>query len=371
MSSALILAYQNLITSKKITADAAQREVVTALGQLQAGFEIYHKTSRNMLSRILGKGKAKKPKGLYIYGGVGRGKSMLMDLFMQTLDAEIPARRVHFYAFMSEVQTRIKEWNDNAGDKNSDVIKFVADEISKNISVLCFDEMQISDIADAMIIGRLFSALFENNVLIVATSNRHPDELYKNGLQRERFLPFIETFKKEMNIIELKSTTDYRLQHISNLEKTYFVPLGDGADAFLDAAFAELTGNTKPVTKTIDVRGRKITAAKSSGDVALFTFGELCDAPLGSEDYIQIACQFSTILMKDIPQMGKQDYNLAIRFTKLVDELYEHKCKLICTAQVEPMQLYVEGEQSFEFQRTVSRIIEMQSRQYIESEHKS
>ncbi len=368
--SGAILAYQSLITSKKILPDAAQEKVLNALNSLNSELEAYFKPKQNIISKLFGK-KPVRPKGLYIYGGVGRGKSMLMDLFFDNFDAEIPSRRTHFHAFMSEVQTRIKEWHDNTEGKGDDVIKYVADEISRDAKVLCFDEMQINDIADAMIIGRLFEALMQNNVVIVATSNRHPDELYKDGLQRDRFIPFIEMFKREMKIIELQSGADYRLIHIGNLSQTYFTPLGLGSSTFIEKAYNELSGGGKSNPKTIDVRGRKITALKSHGDVGFFTFKSLCDANLGSEDYMEVARQFGTIIISGIPKMKKDDYNLAIRFTKLVDELYEHKCKLICTAEVAPQELYLEGTQSFEFARTTSRLIEMQSPEYMQLEHRS
>ena len=369
--SSVILAYQALITSKKILGDKAQEGVVLKLGELQQNFERFYNNKQKFLNKLLGLGGS-RPKGLYIYGGVGRGKSMLMDLFVKNIDPEIPTLRSHFHAFMSDVQTRIKEWQDkDLSGKNTDVIKFVADEISKTTALLCFDEMQITDIADAMIIGRLFSALFDNGVVIVATSNRHPDELYKNGLQRDRFLPFIELFKKEMNIVELKSDIDYRMLHITNLSQTYFTPLSMGSSAFIEKAYKELTGDGSSKPRTIEVRGRKIHALKSAGDVGFFSFKELCDANLGSEDYMEIAKQFSTILINGIPKLKKDDYNLAIRFTKLIDQLYEHKCKLIATAETSPNQIYLEGEQSFEFARTSSRLMEMQTKEYLEKEHVS
>jgi cell division protein ZapE len=369
-NSAVILAYNGFITSKKILPDAAQEKVVLQLGQLETQLEQHFVRPAGIIAKLFS-GKKPLPKGLYIYGGVGRGKSMLMDIFYENLDPAVPSLRTHFHAFMSGVHTRIKEWHDNSAGKGDDVIKYVADEISKEAKVLCFDEMQINDIADAMIIGRLFEALMENNVVIIATSNRHPDELYKNGLQRDRFVPFIEMFKRQMNIVELKSDIDYRMKHIGNLSQTYFMPLGVKASAFIEAAYNELSGGGKTNPKIIEVRGRRIEALKSHGGVGFFTFKSLCDANLGSEDYIEIARQFTTIIISGIPRMKREDYNLAIRFTKLIDELYEHKCKLICTAEAAPDQLYSEGEQSFEFARTASRLIEMQSQEYLELEHKS
>ncbi len=366
-NNGLILDYQKLISSKKILPDAAQKLVVDALGILSTEIEGYFAAKAKLFSKI-GISKPEKPKGLYIYGGVGRGKSMLMDLFYDNLSKNIPSLRTHFHAFMSDVQTRIKEWHDK-NDGSDDVIKYVADEITKEAKVLCFDEMQINDIADAMIVGRLFEALFANDVIIVATSNRHPDDLYKNGLQRDRVIPFIEMFKRELDIMELKSDKDYRLQHINSLEQTYFYPLGEKAHKFIHDAYYKLAGEDSGKPKTIEVRGRKIAALKSHGDIGFFTFKALCDAALGSEDYIEIARQFSTVFIENIPEMKKEDYNLSIRFRHLIDELYNHNCKLICTADASPQKLYVEGEQAFEFERTVSRLIEMQSDEYLRAEH--
>lgn len=369
--SAAILAYKGLITSKKILPDSAQQKIMTSFGELNYALENYFLKKPGFIARLLC-GKGERPKGLYIYGGVGVGKSMLMDLFAENLDADIPFIRAHFYAFMSDVHTLIKEWHDKGLEKNHpDVIQYVADVIAAGAKVLCFDEMQINDIADAMIIGRLFEGLMENGVVIVATSNRHPDELYKDGLQRERFLPFIEMFKREMKIVELKGAVDYRMQHIGNLSRTYYSPVNLETSRQLEVAYNELAGGGKASPKIIEVRGRKIRALKSHGGVAFFSFKSLCDENLGSEDYIEIARQFSTVIISGIPKMKRDDYNIAIRFTKLIDELYEHKCKLICTAEVMPDQLYVEGPQAFEFERTISRLNEMQSEEYLKLGHKS
>jgi cell division protein ZapE len=369
--SGVILAYKGLITSKKISADKAQQKIVNELANLQTKINQHFLVKKSLFSKLF-KNNNINIRGLYIYGGVGRGKSMLMDLFFDNLDNNIPATRTHFYSFMSEVHTKIKEWHDkNEAEKSPDVIKYIASEITKSTKVFCFDEMQINDIADAMIIGRLFEALIENGVVIIATSNRHPDELYKDGLQRDRFLPFIEMFKRKMKIVKLESATDYRMQHIGNLSQTYITPLSLDASAFLEKAYQELSGGGKSNPKTLMVRGRKITALKSHGDVAFFSFKSLCDDNLGSEDYIEIAKQFGTIIISNIPKMKKEDYNIAIRFTKLIDELYEYKTKLICSAEVEPSKLYIEGYQSFEFERTISRLIEMQSKEYLELEHRS
>jgi cell division protein ZapE len=208
-----------------------------------------------------------------------------------------------------------------------------------------------------------------NNIIIVATSNRHPDDLYKNGLQRDRFLPFIEMFKQKMNIFKIESDTDYRMKHLKSLKQLYFFPLGAESENFINNAFQECAGDKFFNNIIIEVKGRKILVEKASSNVALFSFKSLCEANLGSEDYIEISRRFSTIILYNIPKLLKQDYNLAIRFTKLIDELYEHKCKLICSAEVPANLIYEEGEQAFEFQRTISRLIEMQSEDYMGLEH--
>ncbi len=366
-NSAAILAYQRLITSKKILPSQSQLQALQKFSTLSTQLEKHFSRSVNPLARLFS--RSKPPKGLYVYGEVGRGKSMLMDIFAESLSPNVPVLRTHFHVFMSDIHTGIKQWHDANSSKDADVIHYVANNIASRAKLLCFDEMQINDIADAMIIGRLFEALNKLGVVIVATSNRHPDELYKDGLQRDRFLPFIEMFKRQMEIYELQGDTDYRMLHIGNLAKTYFTPLSADADEFIKQAYAELSGHSANPPETIEVRGRTITPQASSGDVALFTFHSLCDADLGSEDYIELSRRFGTILLSNIPQMAKDDYNLAIRFTKLIDELYQHKCKLIATAAVPPEQLYTQGPQAFEFQRTISRLIEMQSPQYLSLQH--
>jgi cell division protein ZapE len=374
-NNALILAYNDLISSKKITDDEFQRQALQKLQNLLLQVEERFSLELKLFKRILGK-KKPVPKGLYIWGGVGRGKSMLMDLFFTQLDVE-SKRRTHFHGFMIDVHKRIKEWHDdNLNTNNSakkDAIQTIADEIASESKILCFDEMQVKDIADAMILGRLFEKLFEHGVVVIATSNVAPDDLYKNGLQRERFLPFIEIFKQNLETQHLQSTIDYRLQQFKSFKTTYFSPLGAEADIFLTQTLQALTKNSDAKKIFLRVKGRKIEVVKTYGDVAVFEFKELCEKPLGAEDYIEIAQRFSTIILANIPKLKPENRNEALRFINLIDALYEAKTKIICTADASVNELYKlsnnsAGDNSFEFQRTISRLIEMQSENYITAE---
>jgi cell division protein ZapE len=366
----LILAYNQLVTNKKISDDPAQRKVLTKLDVLKQEIEAANAVKKGLLKKVFNKKKA-APKGLYIWGGVGRGKSMLMDLFYANLNVE-SKRRTHFHAFMIDVHKRIKEWQDESKESKAsrnDVIQVVADEIARESKVLCFDEMQVKDIADAMILGRLFSKLFEEGVTVIATSNRPPDDLYKDGLQRDRFLPFIEIFKQKMNVHDIESDTDYRLLTIKGMETTYFHPLGAEADKFIENALAELTRNEGAKKIILRVKGRRIDVEKAFADVAMFSFAELCEKPLGAEDYIEVAKRFSTVLLRDIPKLHAGNRNEALRFINLIDAFYEAKTNIICTADASVTELYDGADNSFEFQRTISRLIEMQSDSYIKTAH--
>jgi len=307
------------------------------------------------------------PQGLYLYGGVGRGKSMLMDLFFHT--APVKAKeRVHFHAFMRDIHTEIHHRRQLPIPEEGDPIPGIADGIADNATLLCFDELEVRDITDAMIIGRLFEKLFERGVVIVATSNRHPDDLYKDGLQRERFLPFIALIKLKLDLLQLDALQDYRLGRLMGTA-VYHTPLGPTADAALDAAWARLTDDAPPKPDVVLVKGRKIPVSAAAHQVARFTFAELCDHPLGPSDYLAIAAQYSTVILKDIPQMDQERRDAARRFVTLIDALYEHRTVLVCSAGAPPEQLYEGRDNSFEFQRTASRLIEMQAADYIRQRH--
>lgn len=359
-------AYGALVKERLITPDAAQIAVLKVLLQLNQSF----KPSAPWFKKWLKKEAAPAKQGIYIYGEVGRGKSMLMDLYFATTHVA-RKRRVHFHAFMQEVHLKLKAWREYTKDDNTkrDPIPPLARTIAKEARLFCFDEFQVTDIADAMLLGRLFTELFKEGVTIVATSNRHPDDLYKDGLQRENFLPFIDLLKEKVEVVALTSLKDYRLQHLKSLQTTYFTPLGKHADWFMEKTFRELTHGAPSETYRLPVLGREIAIQKTCGDVAALTFKELCEAPLGAADYIEIAKEFGTILLSNIPVMGTEQRNEAKRFITLIDALYEHKVKLLCTASAPPPNLYVGKHWAFEFARTSSRLIEMQSESYLATAH--
>lgn len=370
--------YQQLIDSGQVSPDTAQQSVVD---ELQLLFSALQDTR----TEISASGEAKKswwkslfsthshtpdeaqPQvyGLYIWGDVGRGKSLLMDMFYDIAPVTHKLR-IHFHAFMLDIHSRIHLYRQQ---QFADPLSQVAKDIALEAKLLCFDEFQVTDIADAMILGRLFDILFDQGVIVVATSNRIPDELYKDGIQREQFLPFIERLKSQLKVIKLDGEKDHRLEKLRSIGHTYHYPLDKKADNFIHNACETFMKNGKTVPWSVTIKGRTLSITRTCGDVALACFDELCKETLGAEDYIEIAKEFHTLILENIPQMQADNRNEAKRFVTLIDELYEHKVQLICSADVAPDKLYTSGSGSFEFDRTVSRLLEMQSDEYMTRQH--
>ena len=311
------------------------------------------------------------PHGLYIWGPVGRGKSMLMDLFFA--DAPVARkRRVHFHEFMLEVHDRLHRRREELAAKGappeSDTIVPIARAIAAETRLLCFDEFQVTNIADAMILGRLFETLFEEGITVIATSNRAPDDLYKNGLQRDRFLPFIELVKRRLEILELGGGHDYRMDRMRELDK-YLTPLGAWATKKLDEAFRALSGGADGEPRVLRTQGRDVDVPRAAPGVAMAHYLDWCARPMGAADFLCIAEHFHTVILAEIPRMGPDNRDKAARFITMIDTFYEKKVKFICSAAASPDKLYIEGDGAFEFERTVSRLMEMQSPEYLALEH--
>ena len=353
-------AYAARCAAGAIEADSAQEAIAGRLDDLAA------QLSKWRPDAWFGGGSA--PRGLYIWGGVGRGKSMLMDLFFEA--APVARKwRVHFHEFMLSRHAFMRAARARGETGQDQLIDACARDVAARARLLCFDELQVSDIADAMLIGRLFERLFALDVVVVATSNRPPKDLYKNGLNRQLFLPFIGLIEAKLDVVELPAARDYRLQRLM-AEPVYFAPLGPFASEAMDRAWARLTMGAAPRPVELDVQGRKLVARRAAAGCARFEFAELCERPLGAADYIQIAEHFDAVLLDDVPKLGPARREEAARFRNLIDALYEAKVKLVCAADAEPDALYPAGDQSFEFERTASRLMEMRSRDYLAAERR-
>jgi cell division protein ZapE len=309
--------------------------------------------------------KAVPAKGLYIWGDVGRGKTLLMDFFFAEAPIE-KKRRAHFNSFMVDVHARIHAERQRAG--SSDPIPVVAHALAEEARLLCFDEFQVTDVADAMILGRLFDRLFAENVIIVATSNTPPDGLYEGGLNRQLFLPFIEEIKERLEVVELNGPTDYRLQRLSGV-KVYLTPLGPETDEAMEEAWRRLTDTIKGKPCSMTVLGRQLPVPQAARGVARFAFDDLCAQPLAAADYLALAQEFHTVMLDHIPALTAEMRNEARRFTLLIDTLYDEGVKLICSAAAPPDQLYPAGDGAEAFRRTASRLAEMQSETYLKRGH--
>jgi cell division protein ZapE len=361
--------YANLLAAGELKPDPAQAAVAARLAALEA--ELARPVPQpGLFGRLFGKASAPPTKGLYIWGGVGRGKSMLMDLFFAA-SAVTPKRRAHFHEYMAEVHGRIHAAR-AAGE--ADPLISVAAAIAAEARLLCFDEIQVKDIADAAILSRLFTALMERGTTIVTTSNRPPQDLYLNGLNRHLFLPFIDLIGQRMDVVTLNGPTDYRLERLGGAP-TWHVPNGPDATAAVSAAFFRLTDYPPedrahvPAAELPLPGGRSLHVPKSLKGVAVFSFARLCRQPLGAADYLAIARHYHTLIIVGIPRLSPENRNEAIRFIHLIDALYEQKVKLIASADAEPDELYPAGDSSFEFERTASRLMEMQSADYLALGH--
>ena len=354
MRQSLTEIYETRVADGRLRADPAQHAVLPQLDTLRLWLETHADRRIGLFAGLFAK-PLMPPKGLYLWGGVGRGKSMLMDLFHQATDIR-QKRRVHFHAFMQDTHKAMHEARKKGVE---DPIAPVAEAILKDTRLLCFDEMQITDITDAMVVGRLFEKLLAGGVVIVTTSNRPPEDLYLNGLNRALFLPFIDLIRDRLEVVELESPTDYR-QHRLHGAQVYFHPSGK-VRGEIDAIWSDLTGGAAGSPLTLPVNGRTIEVPRFANGIARATFWDLCARPLGPGDFLAIAQAARVLILEDIPQLSASNYNEAKRFVTLIDALYEARVRLICSAADEPERLYIEGTGSFEFERTASRLREMQA----------
>jgi len=352
---------QRIDQTRELDPDPAQAEAIARLDRLDKALSQFKPSGRGLFSLFRKPAKPEVPAGLYMWGGVGRGKTMLMDLFHEHVDFE-PRRRIHFHEFMAEVHDRIGEARKTV---EGDPIPHVADQIAKGPTLLCFDELHVTDIADAMILSRLFKTLFANGTVLVATSNARPDQLYKDGLNRQLFLPFIDLLEDHVEILELKSQKDYRLDKLQG-HPLYFAPVDETARREMDSHWERLTAHHQPVPMSLEIKGREIEVPRAALGVARFAFEDLCARPLGPRDYLLIAHTFHTVLIDDIPVLRPAQRNEARRFINLIDALYDNKVGLIASAQAEPDDLYAAGDGSDLFVRTASRLMEMRSPTYLE-----
>jgi cell division protein ZapE len=374
-SATVRAAYESRVAAGEIERDPAQEAAVAQLSALNEALRA-HRLARKTSSLGWLFGQREKPqgdiKGLYVHGEVGRGKTMLMDLFFEACPA-LRKRRAHFHEFMADVHERVHAYRQKqktgalAGE---DPIMLTAADLADEAWVLCFDEFHVTDIADAMILGRLFTRLFERGVVVVATSNVAPDELYKDGLNRALFLPFIALLKQRMTVLRLDARTDFRLEKLAGIE-IWHVPADAGAMAALDAAWRRLTAGASAEPRDFTIKGRRLHVPRAARSVARFSFAELCEQPLGAADYLKIAHEFHTVIIDRIPVLEDADRNAAKRFITLIDTLYDEMVKLVASADALPADLYrgTSGVEVQEFKRTASRLTEMGSAAYLALPH--
>ncbi len=363
-----LFAYRARLKAGGLDHDSAQELAAEKLQSLHHALTDYRPANGGSWKARFGLARRREepPAGLYLYGSVGRGKSMLMDLFFETAPVE-RKRRVHFHEFMLEIQDRLHalRGRNKGGERVDDILPAVAGEIADGAWLLCFDEFHVTNIADAMILGRLFEALFARGVIVVATSNWPPDRLYEGGLQRELFLPFIDLIKDRLDVLHLDAAKDYRLARLMSMA-VYHTPLGPAAERALDKAFAALTDGAPGEPASLTVKGREVVVPMAARGVARFGFADLCDRPLGAADYIAIATAYKAVIIDGIPRLKPAQRDQVKRFATLIDSLYERKVKLVCSAEGGPQDIYPAGDHAFEFERTVSRLMEMQSKEYLD-----
>jgi cell division protein ZapE len=366
-------AYQAMIASGALAADPAQAAAVERLQDLWERLRGYDPkpapaVGSGLLSRLMRRRHSEEyvPTGLYLVGAVGRGKSMLMDLFYETA---LVARkqRIHFHRFIQNVHARIHAWK-KAHPDVADPIPPLADQIAAEAALLCFDEFQVNDIADAMILGRLFHALFDRGVVVVTTSNTAPDDLFKGQPGRDAFLPFIAMIKQRLELLVMNAARDYRRERLRGVRR-WQVPADAMSRQALDQAFLRLTGGSPIQPVTLTVMGRALLVSQAADGVARFSFASLCNTALGAGDYLAIATYFHTLILDDVPRLSPDNYDQARRFIVLVDALYDQRVKLIASADAAPDQLYQRGENAAMFERTASRLDEMQSEDWLALAH--
>ncbi len=373
MSGAVLSRYLDLVARARIEHDSAQERLAGRFDALAERLDGYRPARKpSALGRLIGARPSEPPRGLYVHGEVGRGKTFLMDIFYESSPIA-PKRRAHFHAFMADVHARVHTWRQlrkQGRATGEEPIGPVAAALASEATLLCFDEFAVRDIADAMILARLFGALFALGVVVVATSNVAPADLYKDGLNRALFLPFLDLLAARMEVFQLAAPTDYRLQKLRRAP-IYYHPANSDADAAMDAAFQRLTGQARGERRELPLLGRVLEAPQAVDGVARFSFDDLCRRPLGAPDFLAIAETFHTVFVDHIPVIPEAERNTAKRFITLIDALYDQKVKLVASAEAEPDALYParEGAEAFEFARAASRLVEMRSIDYLAAPH--
>ena len=373
MTDELTQTYNSLVQKGKVILDPKQLEALQALSAVS---KVLLTPNTHRKKSLLWRKFTWRPNaihdhsGVYLFGGVGRGKTMMMDMFFSSV-ATARKRRVHFHSFMLEVHRWIHQWRKVGISRGAgeDPVLALASELSSEIDLLCFDEFEVHDVADALIMRRIFRGLLSHNVRTVMTSNWAPDDLYLHGLQRELFIPFIQYLKQSLKIVSLGDDVDYRLLGLKD-KKLYFSPLDSTTTIALEEAYCSLTGGADSTTQELMVEGRPFKISRANQGIAWLTFEELCEQPMGPADYIAIAIKFHTVVMSGIPVMEPEQRNEARRLSVLVDILYDHNVKLVCSAAARPEKLYTSGTHSKEFERTVSRLHEMGTSAYLSRRHR-